>query len=124
MRKELEKISEKADQTIKLPVNSNDGYINFSGIETKTLSMIGKEADAVLAYSLFDAISKALSDSLNFLVKEHEIENILIVGGVASNSIIKKNLLKNVCAKVDFASVEYSTDNAYGTALLCERICG
>lgn len=121
--KELEKISQKADKTIKLPVNSNDGYINFSGIETKTLSMIGKEEDAVLAYSLFDAISKALSDALDCLVKKYKTENILVVGGVASNSIIKNNLLKNVCAKVDFASVEYSTDNAYGTALLCERIC-
>lgn len=122
--KELEKISQKAEKTIKLPVNSNDGYINFSGIETKALSLIGKQEDEVLAYSLFDAISKALSNSLNFLVNKYGIENILIVGGVASNSIIKNSLCKDVCAKVSFASVEYSTDNAYGTALLCERICG
>ncbi len=120
--KELEKISESYQKVIKLPVNSNDGYINFSGIETKTLSLINGEGQSDLAYSLFDAISKALSKSLNFCVNEYKCPDVLIVGGVAANSIIKNNLCKNVNANIYFASVEYSTDNAFGTALLCERI--
>ena len=120
--KELEKISEKADKPVKLPVNTDGGYINFSGIETKTLSLIGKEENSSLAYSLFDAISSALVKSLNYCIKENNIEDVLVVGGVAANGIIRENLCKNVCADVSFASVEYSTDNAYGIALLCERI--
>ncbi len=119
--KELERISEKSDNIIKLPVNTDKGYINFSGIETKTLSLTDKYKKEDLAYSLFLSISKALEKSINYCIKEHNISNVLIVGGVSANSIIKENLCKNLCAEVDFASVELSTDNALGIALLCER---
>lgn len=121
--KELEKIANNADKLIKLPVNTDNGYINFSGIETKTLSLVGKEDDSLLAYSLFDAISNALSKALNYCIEKYKVDSVLLVGGVISNGIIKNNLCKNVNANVNFASSEYSTDNAYGTALLCERIC-
>ena len=120
--KELEKISLNYEKIIKLPVNTDDGYINFSGIETKTLSLINNGERSCLAYSLFDSISKALSRALNFCISEYKCSDVLIVGGVAANSIIKNNLCKNVNADVNFASVEYSTDNAFGVALLCERI--
>lgn len=119
--KELEKISNNSEKEIKLPVNSRDGYINFSGIETKALSLVGTIPDEDLAKSLFIAIAKALSDALNYCVLKYSLENILIVGGVISNSIIKEYLRQNVSAKIDFASVEFSTDNALGIALLCER---
>ncbi len=121
--KELEKIAKNAQTSIKLPVNTDDGYINFSGIETKTLSLIGKQENSSLALGLFDAIAVALAKALNYCVKKYDTNSVLIVGGVASNSIIKGVLCKNVSANVNFASVEYSTDNAYGTALLCERFC-
>lgn len=119
--KELEKISQKSDNIIKLPVNTDKGYMNFSGIETKALSLIDEYKREDLAYSLFLSISKALIKSINYCIKEHNIGNVLIVGGVASNKIIKENLCKNLCAEVSFASVELSTDNALGIALLCER---
>ena len=119
--KELEKISKKSENIIKLPVNTDKGYMNFSGIETKVLSLINEYNREDLAYSLFLSISKALEKSINYCIKEHNISNVLIVGGVASNKIIKENLCKNLCAKVSFASVELSTDNALGIALLCER---
>ena len=118
--KELEKISNNSEKEIKLPVNSSDGYINFSGIETKALSLVGTIPDEDLAKSLFIAIAKALSDALNYCVLKYSLENILIVGGVISNSIIKEYLRQNVSAMIDFASVEFSTDNALGIALLCE----
>ncbi len=119
--KELEIISKNAKNVIKLPVSTDGGYINFSGIETKTLSLVNDVNKADLSYSLFLSISQALEKSINYCVKEHNIDSVLIVGGVASNSIIKENLCQNVCARVDFASSEFSTDNAYGVALLCER---
>lgn len=122
--KELEGLAKKADKILGLPVNSKDGYINFSGIETKTLSLVGREENALLSKSLFCAISRALSEALNYLSKKYSAGKILIVGGVASNSIIRENLCREVDAEVLFASAEYSTDNAYGIALLCERISG
>ena len=120
--KELEKISFNYQKTIKLPVNTNDGYINFSGIETKTLSLIDIEEKSNLAYSLFKSVAKALSETLNYCINEYKCSSVLIVGGVIANSIIKDELRKNVNADVNFASVEYSTDNALGISLLCGRI--
>ena len=120
--KELERLSGGYQKLIKLPVNSENGYINFSGIETKTLSLINKEEQSNLAYSLFKSVAKALSKALNYCVNEYKCSDILIVGGVIANGIIKDDLCKNVNANVNFASVEYSTDNAFGIALLCERI--
>ena len=119
--KELEKISKKSDNIIKLPVNTDKGYMNFSGIETKALSLINEYNREDLAYSLFLSISNALIKSINYCIKEYNINNVLIVGGVSANSIIKENLCKNLCAQVSFASRELSTDNALGIALLCER---
>lgn len=120
--KELEKLALGYKETVSLPVNSQNGYINFSGIETKTLSLVNNTEPADLACSLFKSISQALSRALNFCVNEYKCSDILIVGGVIANSIIKNDLCKNVNADVNFASVEYSTDNAFGIALLCERM--
>ena len=43
---------------------------------------------------------------------------MLIVGGVASNGIIRNGLTKKLDGDVYFAKAEYSTDNAVGTAYL------
>ena len=47
-------------------------------------------------------------------------ENNLYIDKAKLNTL-KENLCQNVCARVDFATPEFSTDNAYGVALLCER---
>lgn len=121
--KELENISNKSKNVINLPVNVDKSYINFSGIETKTISLVSREKNEDLAYSVFLAVGKALSKALNYCVKEYNIKDILVVGGVISNEIIKEHLKNNIDADIFFATREYSTDNAYGTALLCQRIC-
>lgn len=120
---ELERLAKTADKPVKLPVNTDGGYINFSGIETKTLSLIGKEDNAGLALGLFCSVARALSLAVEHCVKSLNIKDVLIVGGVASNSIIKEYLVSNTDADIYFASPELSTDNAYGIALLAE-LCG
>ncbi len=119
--KELEKLALKTDKEIKLPVNTDKSYINFSGIETKTLSLIGKENDNELARGVFLSIAKAMTKTLDYCVNEYHTDDILIVGGVVSNSIIKDYLVNNLNAKLHFASVDYSTDNACGIALLTRQ---
>ena len=47
---------------------------------------------------------------------------MLFVGGVASNGIIRKLITENINGRAHFASREYSTDNALGTALLAKRM--
>ena len=116
--KELEKIALKTDKYIKLPVNSENGYINFSGIETKTISLIEKEDIKELSRGVLIAIAKALEKALCFCISEYKLKDVLIVGGVNANSIIKDYLKTRLDADLKFASVELSSDNAVGTALL------
>lgn len=118
--KELEVISQNAQSEISLPVNVSDGYFNFSGIETKTLSLVEETPNPTIAKSLFISISKALVKALEFLAKKYNIEDILIVGGVASNEIIKSHMTDNLSANIHFASAKLSTDNAIGIAKLTE----
>lgn len=120
--KELEQLALSSKNPIKLPVSSKDGYINFSGIETKALSLCGIENNQDLAYGLFDAIASALIKALSFCRNKTQINDILIAGGVASNSIIKSRLIKELGKNVYFASPELACDNAYGIALLT-KLC-
>lgn len=120
--KELEKISLKAKNAVGLPVSTNGSYINFSGIETKALSLMEKENNENLALGILQAIAKALEKTLTHCIQKENIKKILIVGGVASNSIIKNILKNNLDADLFFASPELSCDNAYGIALLTKML--
>lgn len=116
--KELEKIAKTTDVSVKLPVNTKDGYINFSGIETKAISLLEKEDNKSLALGVFESVAFALEKVLKFLSLKYEINDILIVGGVISNSIIKEILKSKLTQNLYFAPPELSCDNALGIAQL------
>lgn len=59
---------------------------------------------------LLKRINKAMTDT--------NTHRVLIVGGVASNGIIRNGLTKKLDGNVYFAKAEYSTDKAVGTAYL------
>ena len=117
--KELEQIALTCEKHETLPSNTDGTYINFSGIETKTLSLIGKKDNAILAKGLFLAVAKSLYKALNQAVIQYGIKDILVVGGVASNSIIREYLKNTLNAELFFSSPKMSTDNACGIAGLC-----
>ncbi len=114
----LEKMAEQSDNRYILPTSVKDTYMSFSGVETKVQGLIGKENHNDLALGVFACVAKSLVKALNNAVKNTGIKKILVVGGVASNSIIHKYLKENVKAKVYFASREFSTDNAVGIGIL------
>ena len=116
--KEMEKISKATDNFVKLPINAEEEYINFSGIETKALSLVGKEKDDELIRGLFIAISKAIAKVLENASKKYKMNDVLLCGGVISNSIIKEYLQENLKLNINFASKEYSCDNACGISIL------
>ena len=59
-----------------------------------------------------------LIKSSNNAIRETNTHNILVVGGVASNGIIRQGLTERLDGDVHFAKAEYSTDNAVGIAYL------
>jgi N6-L-threonylcarbamoyladenine synthase len=116
--KELEKLALTAEKAEKLPLSVDGAYMSFSGPETKAARLADTVSAPSLAKGVLENVAAALTKSINNAIKETDIHRILIVGGVASNTIIRKTLTEKLDGDVYFASPEYSSDNAVGTAYL------
>ena len=116
--KALEQLALSADRAEKLPVSVDGTYMSFSGVETKASRMADECEKASLALGVLETVRDTLIKSINNAIKETNTHNILVVGGVASNGIIRKGLTEQLDGEVHFAKAEYSTDNAVGIAYL------
>ena len=115
--KELDILSSDTDTSISLPVSIKDTYINLSGVETLLLRKI-TGPDPVIARSVFVYLKDVLTTTLENAVKLTGVNKILVVGGVASNSVISNGLKEYFGDNIVFATKELSTDNAVGIAIL------
>lgn len=118
--KTLEEMALTADRAEKLPVSTDGTYMSFSGVETKASRMMDAEYydSAALALGVLENVRDTLVKTINNAIRKTNTHNILVVGGVASNGIIRKGLTEYLDGKVYFAKAEYSTDNAAGIAYL------
>lgn len=115
--RELETIAYNGGSIQKLPFSVKGGYMNLSGVETKLLRIVdGLNADTAL--TVISYIRDVLTKSINNVISETGISNVLIAGGVASNGIIRDGMINNINGNVFFASKELSSDNAVGIAVL------
>lgn len=115
--KELDRISLTARDSKNLKVSQDRGFINFSGMETKLLSMVKNDPSEVLAKSALLLVGNSINSALSFL----KPEKVLFVGGVASNTILR-NMFENERYKAYFASCELSGDNAIGNAHIAKML--
>ena len=115
--KELEKLALETEETIKLPFSIKDSYMNLSGVETK-LTRIIQGPDPAIARSVLVYINDVLIKTIDNALKKTNTDKILIVGGVASNSIIRQGITDIYGDNVVFAEKELSSDNAVGVAVL------
>lgn len=115
--KELESLAITTEDTIKLPYSVKDSYVNLSGVETKLLSSIS-EKNAVIARTVLVYVAEVLKRTIASALTSTNLKKILIVGGVASNSIIRNILSAEFKDNIYFASKELSSDNAVGIAVL------
>lgn len=116
--KELDRLSLSCDtKPMNFKTSVKDGYLNFSGIETKLTSLTDTEDAGLLAKTALSFIGKSLSEAINF----HKPKKVLFVGGVASNTILREFFEKEIDAVTYFATPELSCDNAVGIAELCRR---
>lgn len=113
--KELDKLSLTANREIALKTSVNGGFMNFSGIETKLLNM--EEDAAVLARSALKFIGKSIAKALTAL----NPKDVLFVGGVASNTILRQ-IFKEGEYNAYFAESELSCDNAVGVAHIAKKM--
>jgi len=114
--------------TIDIPISINDCFISFSGPESHVQRLIEKkelenQTISEVSRSVFICIARSIEKTAVNAKRKYEFSELLLVGGVASNSIIKdhimnSSLLKNNGIVPLFAEPHYSSDNAAGTAVL------
>lgn len=107
---------------INIPISIRDDYyFNISGLENFFTKLIEenkyKEEDIII--SLFNIIAIVIEKILNNIYKSHSLKKLLVTGGVASNSYIRKYLKEKIdFMDVYFSKKELSSDNAVGNSLL------
>lgn len=108
---------------VTLPSHVDGLHVSFSGPETAAQRAVGHVTPADLALAVILCVAKTLEKWLRGAVEQFGLKEILIVGGVSSNEILRARLRaklehRAVGARLAFAQPKYSTDNAVGTALL------
>ena len=117
---------------IQLPVSVKGSSLSFSGPESHVQRLISREGSlteefkAAVAYAVFKNIGEALEKTILNTCAETGIREVLMVGGVASNSIIREHLLQSSkCRRAELqiaiSKPEYSSDNAVGAAIYAKR---
>lgn len=82
---------------------------------------------ANIAKSVFYSIGKAIEKTIINTCKKYNINKVLLVGGVASNSIIRSLLMQSKSIEKNgidliISDSRYSSDNAVGAAIFGKRI--
>ncbi len=103
----------------KVKTCARDGYINFSGEETRyrRLTEDGKDSGEI-AYCVMKCISESVKKSVLDAKKLHGAENVLMVGGVSSSKFMRNEFAE--MNNTYFAAPELSTDNAVGVCKMGE----
>ena len=80
-----------------------------------------KENQPEIALGIIEAVAKSLEAAVNACIKSTGLSDILMAGGVSSNTYLREYLQERVGGRIYFASPELSTDNAVGIAALAAR---
>ncbi|MDD2620667.1 MAG: peptidase M22 [Syntrophomonadaceae bacterium] len=113
-----------------IPAAVKDHSFSFSGPENYALQLIKQGiCREDIAFATLRVIAKTLEKIILQETKKSDIRDILLVGGVMANSLIKKRLQERlehpaVGLKLYFASPELSTDNAVGVAMAAAYLNG
>ena len=113
-----------------LPVSmEKDGLIcHLSGVETRAQQWIreGKMTSEQIAAEVFDVLSRTVARLLTAACEKTHTTHALVVGGVASSTLLREMLDKRLrkqrrSIKVLFGQPQYSADNAVGVASIGMR---
>jgi len=120
----IEKLAKEGQNTYKLPIAVNDNTYNFSysGLKSSVINLVNNERQrgneirkADLACSFQTAAVDELKRKLDLALKNTNIKNVIIAGGVSANKYLRSELsevCKNNEATLDLPEFIYCTDNA------------
>ncbi|NLL49568.1 MAG: O-sialoglycoprotein endopeptidase [Firmicutes bacterium] len=113
----LERLAHETRETVPVATFHRGGMVSFSGPLTALEKRVGEVSPAVLARTCFASIARTLVKWIRWAEESHSTRELLIVGGVAANQLIREILQEQLPAwKLYFAAPRYSVDNAYGAA--------
>jgi len=124
----LEKMALEAQgKNVRIPSAIKENMISFSGPESCAQRLKNKVNANELAHAVLLCVAKTLTKLTKKIYPETGIKDVLLVGGVMANQIIRSELVHNLPEmNLYFADKHYSVDNAVGTALLakfCKKDC-
>lgn len=117
---EVSKLAKQGKPTYKLPKTKFDNYdFSFSGIKTAVINLAHKEGDnlrkADLASSFETTVCEELVDTTIEVMKDKNLNEVVLAGGVSANSYLRELLTKKTEEnnfKVYMPELKYCTDNA------------
>ena len=120
----IEKLALEGKNTYKLPIPVNDNTYNFSysGLKSSVINLVNTEKQRGneirkedLACSFQTVAVDELTRKLELALKNTNIKNVIIAGGVSANKYLR-NEIKKLCEKynasLDLPKFIYCTDNA------------
>lgn len=120
----IDKWAHEGNDTYKLPLPLNDNTYNFSfsGLKSAVINLVHNETQRGveirkkdLATSFQNIVVDIISKKTLKALKEKDVKNLIIAGGVAANKGIREKLIE-ICEKEQihytFPDIKYCTDNA------------
>ncbi len=120
----IDKLAKQGNDTYKLPLPLNDSSydFSFSGLKSAVINLVHNEEQRGnkikkedLACSFQNRVVDILTKKTVKALKEYDVKNLIVAGGVAANSAIR-NSLENACKQhgISFTvpPILYCTDNA------------
>ena len=120
----IDKLAHEGKHEYNLPIPLNDESYNFSfsGLKSAVINLVHNEEQRGniinkknLACSFQDVVIEILTKKTMKALKEYNVKNLILAGGVAANQGIREKFQK-LCLENEvnyiFPSIKYSTDNA------------
>ena len=115
---EIERLAGRVSPTLRLPRArlSRPYDFSFSGLKTKVLRLVrGEEGPVPVAPELAAAFQEAVVDALVTktlaAASDHDAVEVILVGGVAANSVLRRSLSERSPLPVRIPSAALCTDN-------------
>jgi N6-L-threonylcarbamoyladenine synthase len=113
----LEQLAQRSAEALPIPTFHSSGMVSFSGPLTALERLIGEVKPEVGARSCLLAVARTLVKWIRWAEAKTPCRDLLIVGGVAANLLIRSELQRRLPHwRLYFAAPRYSVDNAYGAA--------
>lgn len=116
--RDLEQLALASTKDLIIPSYHHEGQISFSGAEAAALRMLNKEKKEDVARAVLLNIARATTKLIQWAGTRTRITQVLLVGGVCSNLILRAELLERLTDfELFFAEPKFSVDNAVGAAV-------